>query len=298
MKNNKCYLLIIVTAILCYQVNLYAATIVLRSGAAVKGKLIERNEDEITIQDLETKQLRKIKAIFIKDLVLDPGEEKIVDKDEKKRKEREKEIEKEKEKEREKERKRAQGGGAAPTTDLLTELDPTVGLLPGIAMPVGKVGKVMSLGYGFHAFFDVGIPMPTTMFKIRPGLSAGFLYNTTKGGSSFSLEKRTPTIMMLPIIAYFKFQFIAPHGIRPYIKLGGGITPVLATNATSMDPTFAPGVGLGYVNEKIPYLEFYVDLGFLMAFEKVRGDFLTASIGIAYRFGAPSSTVSINLQKK
>ena len=149
----------------------------------------------------------------------------------------------------------------------------------------------------FNVFSDLNIPMKLDIFKIRPGLSVGFLYHTTKGGSSFSLSKRSPYVMMIPIIAYFKFQFILPYGFRPYIKIGGGITPVLAQGLTSFDPTFAPGIGLGYSNDTIPYLEFFVDMGVLMAFEKVRGDFITVSLGVSYRFGAPPPTKSVRLKK-
>jgi hypothetical protein len=52
-----------------------AATIGLKSGTSVKGKLISRTEDEVTIQDVQTRQLRSIKSVFIRDIVLDPGEE-------------------------------------------------------------------------------------------------------------------------------------------------------------------------------------------------------------------------------
>lgn len=272
MNLKKHYLLIFIFAILAYSINLDAASIVLRSGTALKGKLIDRNDEEITIQDPATKQLRVIKAIFIKDLVLDPGEEKIGVK----------------KKPAEPAKKGGTGaGGATASPDLLAALEPALGLMPGVAIPFGKINKGVNIGFGFTLFSDLSIPMKLDVLKIRPGLSIGFLYHTTKGGSPFSLEKRSPYVMMIPVIAYIKLQFIAPHGFRPYIKIGGGITPVLAQGMTSMDPTFAPGVGLGYVNGKIPYLEFYIDMGVLMAFEKVRGDFITASAGIAYRFGAP-----------
>lgn len=271
MKHKRFHLLLLcIFTILIYQVTLHAATIVLRSGAAVKGKLIDRNDDEITLQDAETRQLRKIKTIFVKDIVLDPGEEKI---GMKKKRDTARDL-------------KPQGGDEKPS-DFLSALDPTLGILPGVAVPFGDVSKAVNIGYGGTLFCDLALPVNIDILKIRPGLSVGFLYHTTKGGSSFSFSKKSAYVMMLPINAYFKFQFIAPYGLRPYIKVGGGITPVLAQGDSSFDPTIAPGIGLGYVNEKIPYLEFYIEAGVLMAFEKVRGDFITASLGLSYRFGAP-----------
>jgi hypothetical protein len=95
--------------------------------------------------------------------------------------------------------------------------------------------------------------------------------------------------MMLPIIAYGRFIYNSKIGLRPYLKVGGGITPVMA-GATDIDPTVAFCLGLGYINDKIPYIEFFVEAGMMMVFESLRGDFITANIGVAYRFGAPAAS--------
>ena len=92
---------------------------------------------------------------------------------------------------------------------------------------------------------------------------------------------------MLPVIAYAKFLYNFGTGLRPYIKVGGGITPVMG-GGTDIDPTVAVSLGLGYINPKIPYLEFFIEAGTMMVFESLRGDFITAKIGVAYRFGAPA----------
>ena len=239
----------------------------------VKGKLIDRTDDEITIQDPDTKQMRVIKTIFVRDLVLEQDEQKLVDKLEKKKKGKDLKL---------------RGG---EEEDLLKVLQPSIGIMPGIALPVGKLASKVQLGYGALLFADTGIPMKTEIFKVRFGLSVGFLYHQTKSAKS------TSSIMMIPIIAYTKLQFITPVGVRPYIKLGGGITPVMG-GGTSMDPTFAAGVGLGYVNNKIPFMEFFFEAGFMMAFEKVRGDFVTVNLGVAYRFGAPPATMAIKVEEK
>ena len=251
-----------------------AATIVLRSGVTVKGKLIDRTDDEITIQDPDTKQMRVIKTIFVRDLVLEKDEQKLVDKLEKKKKGKDLKLR-----------------GTDEGEDLVKVIQPTIGLMPGIALPVGKLASKVQLGYGALLFTDVGIPMKPEIFKVRFGLSVGFLYHQTKSAKSSS------SIMMLPVVAYTKLQFITAVGVRPYIKIGGGITPVMG-GGTSIDPTFNAAFGIGYVNSKIPFMEFFFEAGMLMAFEKVRGDFITVNLGFAYRFGAPPAARIIKVEEK
>ena len=263
--------IILLTVIYCMQAT--AATIVLRSGVTVKGKLVDRTDDEITIQDPDTKQMRVIKSIFVRDLVLEADEQKLVDKLEKKKKGKDLKL---------------RGG---EEEDLLKVLQPSIGIMPGIALPVGKLASRVQLGYGALLFADTGIPMKTDMFKVRFGLSVGFLYHQTKS------TKASSSIMMIPVVAYTRLQFITPVGVRPYIKVGGGITPVMG-GGTSIDPTAVAAFGLGYINNRIPYMEFFFEAGFMMAFEKVRGDFVTVNLGVAYRFGAPPATTTIKVEEK
>ncbi|OHD63027.1 MAG: hypothetical protein A2176_09405 [Spirochaetes bacterium RBG_13_51_14] len=264
MKNIAKYLCLITFSIIFLQIGSYAASIVLTNGVTIKGKLVARTNEEITIQDPDTKQYRVIKAVFVRDLILDPDEQNI---QEKKVKGKDLKLR----------------TGDTGESNLLYILQPSVGALPGIAYPVGKLGSKLNLGYGAHAFCDLQMPMniKATFFKIRLGLSVGFMYHATKSTDASS------SLSIIPIIAYTKFQFITDIGLRPYVKLGGGITPVFG-GGSSFDPTLAAGLGLGYVNNKIPYLEFYFEAGMMMAFESVRGDFITASLGVAYRFGAPT----------
>mgnify|MGYP001251463147 CR=1 FL=1 len=263
--------IILLTVIYCMQAT--AATIVLRSGVTVKGKLVDRTDDEITIQDPDTKQMRVIKSIFVRDLVLEADEQKLVDKLEKKKKGKDLKL---------------RGG---EEEDLLKVLQPSIGIMPGIALPVGKLASRVQLGYGALLFADTGIPMKTDMFKVRFGLSVGFLYHQTKS------TKASSSIMMIPVVAYTRLQFITPVGVRPYIKVGGGITPVMG-GGTSIDPTAVAAFGLGYINNRIPYMEFFFEAGFMMAFEKVRGDFVTVNLGVAYRFGAPPASPTIKVEEK
>jgi hypothetical protein len=264
MKKNLYCILIILLVLFCYQIDLKASVITLKSGVIITGKMIDMNDESITIQDSSTKQLRSIKSVFIRDIILDPIEKKI-------------EV-------KEKKGKDIKLRGERVDT-LLYELQPELGILPGIAYPFGKLGNALKIGYGAYIFSDVRVPMKQENFQIRLGLSVGFLYHGTNRPDVSS------NVMMLPIIAYGKFLYNFGTGLRPYIKVGGGITPVMA-GATDMDPTVAVSIGLGYINNKLPYLEFFIEAGMMMVFESVRGDFITANIGVTYRFGAPTAEIS------
>ena len=264
MKKNLNFILIILLVLFCYQSNLKAATITLKAGVTITGTMIDMNDESITVKDSATKQLRNIKSVFVRDIILDPIEKKI--------------------EEKQKKGKDIKLRGERIDT-LLYDLQPELGILPGIAYPFGKLGKALKIGFGGHIFSDVRVPMKQENFQIRLGLSVGFLYHGTNRPDVSS------NVMMLPVIAYGKFLYNFGTGLRPYIKVGGGITPVMA-GATDMDPTVAVGIGLGYINNKLPYLEFFIEAGMMMVFESVRGDFITANIGVSYRFGSPAVETS------
>jgi len=300
MKKNLYFLVIAALVLFCYQINVHAATITLKSGVVVNGPLMDITDDSVTIKDPITNQPRNIKTVYIRDIVLDPSEKKIGEKHKQKEKEieaiKEKEAQEKAAKEKEAKEKEAREKAAkekeakgkeiklmgTDTSNLLSQIDPELGLLPGIAYPFGKLGNAVNFGFGANLFSDVRVPIPQDVkgFQIRLGLSVGFLYHTT------SRSDVSSTLMMLPITAYGKFLYNFDIGLRPYLKVGGGITPVMA-GTTDMDPTAAFALGLGYINDKIPYLEFFVEAGMMMVFESVRGDFITANVGVAYRFGAP-----------
>lgn len=233
-----------------------AATIVLNGGATVKGKLIDKDEEKITIQDPYTKQLTQIKLVNILNITLDPDESKFLE-DKKKK------------------------GSVAARESMVMKLEPEIGILPGIAYPFGKIGSVVNFGYGANLFSDVRIPLKYKNFNIRLGLSVGFIFHgTTRADISANL-------IMLPITIYGKIGYAFDMGLRLYLKLGGGITPMMAKSMLDMDPTAAFGIGLGYVPPKAPFIEIFIEAGMMMLFEQVRGDFITANVGVAFRFGTP-----------
>lgn len=249
-------LIIVTILILLSTLKLSAATIILKNGATVKGALIDKTDDKVTIQDQWTRQLRSINSDAILSLTLEAGEQKIVDA----------------------KKKKIMFVG----DNLLTSLQPTIGIMPGIAYPVGKMGSRIGIGFGFNAFADVAIPVVPDLMAIRFGLSVGYLYHGT------SNTEYSSSIMHIPVNAYVKLQFLTSIGLRPYIKAGGGITPVISGSATDIAPSVVAAAGLGYSHAKIPYMEFFIEAGYTMVFESIRGDFVTAHIGVAYRFGAPT----------
>lgn len=260
LRINKWFFLISFFILILSSLELSAATIILKNGATVKGALIDKTDSTVTIQDQWTKQLRSINSDAILSLTLEADEQKIVDKKKKK---------------------------IFVGDNILTTLQPTIGIMPGIAYPVGKIGSRIGIGFGFNAFADVAIPVKPDLMAVRFGLSVGYLYHgTTKTDYSSS-------IMHLPVDAYVKLQFLTSMGLRPYIKVGGGITPVISGSATDIAPSVVAAAGLGYSPNKIPYMEFFIEAGYRMVFESLRGDFVTANIGVAYRFGAPASIMTL-----
>jgi hypothetical protein len=239
--------------IIVQKIDINAATVVLTTGVTIKGKMIDRDKDQIVIQDPYTREVKTIKNAFIRDITLDPDEAKLQQK---------------------------KGAGSLSGSGLLYVMQPELGILAGVAYPLSTVGKNLALGYGGCVFSDIAMPKMPDIFKIRLGLSAGYMYHPTINSDYAKF------LHFIPIFLYAKFQFITKVGLRPYIKLGGGYTPVLSSGGNSSDLTAIGAVGLGYINSKIPFLEFFIEGGVNMFFEKTNAYLITAHIGIAYRFGA------------
>ena len=256
------YLLFITILILFSYLDVSAATIVLKNGATVKGALLDKTDEKITIQDIYTKEVRVIRSDAILSITLEATDQKVVE--EKKK------------------------GNIFAGKNLLEQLEPTLGIMPGISLPIGKIGSKVKLGFGGNVFADVALPVMPGRLAIRFGLSVGCLYHTTSGTDYAS------SLLHLPVDAYMKIQILTSVGVRPYIKIGGGITPIMSGGTTDVPPSAIAAVGLGYSNAKIPYLEFFIEAGYRMVFESLRGDFVTANIGVAYRFGLPADTGKTN----
>jgi hypothetical protein len=147
-----------------------------------------------------------------------------------------------------------------------------IGLLPMVGFPIGDLAPVVDLGYGGNVDIDFLIPIKGKNINLGIGLTTGFhMYSTNEGN-----------MMMVPILLNFKFLYHTRLGIRPFVRISGGMTLTML-GGSSFDPTMYAGVGIGYINAKIPFLEFFVEGGYRMIFESIRGDFVNAQVGVAYR---------------
>ena len=269
MKTKLTIFIAILLIIAIYAAQADAATIVLRSGVTVKGKLIDRTDDEITIQDPDTKQMRIIKTIFVRDLVLEPDEQKLAEKLEKKKKKG----------------KDLKLRGTDEGEDLLKVIQPTIGLMPGIAYPLGKVASKIRLGYGAHPVHRRGHPHeagdlqgPLRTFR-RLSLSPDQV-------SQIVIEHHdAPHNRLYETSIHLRRRGAALHQDRRRHHPGHEQRRQLH----SIRP-LPPHLDWDMLTDKIPFMEFFLEAGMMMAFEKVRGDFITVNMGFAYRFGAPPAT--------
>lgn len=171
---------------------------------------------------------------------------------------------------------------------LSTMLQPKLGLYPGMVLPIGDLGQSLGIGFGATVFGDIRIPLNVPAWMaLRGGLLIGFSFMGTKDSESDA------SIMMLPIIVFGKIIFPLDFGLRPYLSLGGGISMVILKgdpsnedlpDASSADGTLDIRFGAGYVHRSLPDIEFILDIGYMMAFETVTGNFLSVSLGVSYRF--------------
>ncbi len=165
-------------------------------------------------------------------------------------------------------------------------LRPEIGARGSFIIPFGDPAP--SLGHGYGASLHVDIePYAYKLFSLRTGISSGFMY--FKNGTS----NVAATLLVFPQYVYLKFSLQTANGFLAYAKLGGGISValldkktygVIGTKRAAFDPTAIGGLGFGYNPPKIANLVVFVEGDFSILFEKISGQFLSASLGIAYRF--------------
>ena len=165
---------------------------------------------------------------------------------------------------------------------------PGIGLLLGINMPMGEIGKALAMGYG--GLITAGMTLPAKLGRsanLAGRLHAGY-YTLPGGGNDF-----TGTVTMIPFTASLELFFFTEGGVRPYFSLGGGVSYLTLSgdagenkisNASSVDGTLAFNCGIGYTAKNMPDVEFMLNYTFLMVFEKVIGQFSMVSLGAQYRF--------------
>lgn len=171
----------------------------------------------------------------------------------------------------------------------ITIYSPRAGIFAGISSATGDVGKAINTGFFGMLFNDYKIPVTSFVpqTELRAGLMAGYFTYTSRV-SGFPAD-----LSLIPIIAYGEISYQTEIGLGPYFRIGSGITKTSLTdhsdniekqNASSMDGILMIGTGMSYMNEHLPYLEFFINLNYIMITEKVAGNFINASFGTAYHF--------------
>jgi opacity protein-like surface antigen len=162
------------------------------------------------------------------------------------------------------------------------------GLLPGMSFPVGELGGLIKVGFAGNIFSDLAVPISFLKSRglyLRSGLSIGY----APFGSAVS--EYDAKISLLPLLAYAELAYPLQVGIKPFVRFGtGGTFSSLkdksenpgASDESSFDYTLALGAGASYQHRAIPRVEFLLNLGYMILFEEVNGNFINISIGACY----------------
>jgi hypothetical protein len=153
-------------------------------------------------------------------------------------------------------------------------------------VPFGEPAPFLGYGYGAALYFDLA-PYEYQVFSLRIGLSSEFMYFKHDTSST------SATLMVFPEYAHIKFAVQFPFGLLLYPKLGCGVSvallkkkeyKIINVDDASIDLTVVGGFGIGYNPPKVRNLVVFVEGDYKMLFESVSGQFLSASLGVAYRF--------------
>ena len=167
---------------------------------------------------------------------------------------------------------------------------PRAGLFVSYMMPSGDIGSALDPAIGFGLMGDVQVPIPyleKRNFDLRSGLALGY------AKFSSTVKDFAAEVTLIPILINNELGYQTNFGLRPYFTLDLGITMAsLADNSpnpekkdtSSMDMTLFTGVGAGYRHRKLPMLEVFLDVGYMMVFEQVNGNFININFGAAYHF--------------
>jgi hypothetical protein len=101
------------------------------------------------------------------------------------------------------------------------------------------------------------------------------------------------TLMAFPEYVHIKFSIQFPFGLMLYPKLGCGVSitllkkkeyKIFSRKDNSIDLTAVGGFGIGYNPPAVKNLVLFIEADYKMLFESVSGQFVSASLGVAYRF--------------
>ncbi len=250
------YFSIIGILIVLSEISLFSASIVLKNNKTIEGIIVEDGREIITVKEFITNKQYKIKRSDIREIKYDEKEQ----------------LKKEE----------------PDWEGFIEKYKLRAGILPAFIIPTGDVGGSLGMGFGMQIFSDILLLEKET--NLRAGASLGY--------SSFNVEAtgKTGTLTLLPILVYANAAYPLPSGLRPYAKIGFGLTMASLSgeyedgesiNTSSSDLTLSVSIGTGYALASLPNLELLVDISYMIVFEEVSGNFASLSLGIAYRFDKP-----------
>ncbi|MBN2160456.1 MAG: hypothetical protein JW807_13765 [Spirochaetes bacterium] len=174
----------------------------------------------------------------------------------------------------------------APSATIAERIQPEIGARGSFVMPFGKPEPFLGYGWGAALYFDL-VPYAYQVFSLRVGVTSEFMY------FKHSTSSTAATLMIFPEYAHIKFSVQLDNGFLIYPKIGCGISIALLdkkeysffnVSKNSYDLTAIAGLGIGYNPPAIRSLVVFAEADYKMLFEKVEGHFVTASIGIAYKY--------------
>ncbi|OHD64894.1 MAG: hypothetical protein A2176_04630 [Spirochaetes bacterium RBG_13_51_14] len=169
---------------------------------------------------------------------------------------------------------------------IIGKIRPEIGAQGSFVVPFGSPKPYLGYGYGCSLYADVS-SYEKNMFSLRLGLTSGFMYFDKKKSNV------SANLIILPEYAHVRFLIQFENGFRMYPKLGCGIGvamlkkkeyKIINKNKLSYDLTAVGGVGIGYNPPAVKNLVVFAEGDYLMLFESVSGQFVTASCGVAYTF--------------
>lgn len=166
---------------------------------------------------------------------------------------------------------------------------PRAGFFAGISSATGDVGKTVNAGFFGMLFNDYKIPVISSdsLTELRAGLMAGYFTYSSK------VPEFPADLSLIPVIAYGEISYHTEIGLSPYFRVGSGISKTSLAdhsdsfekqNVSSIDGILLIGTGISYLNKNLPFLEFFINLNYIMVTETTSGNFINASFGTAYHF--------------
>lgn len=169
---------------------------------------------------------------------------------------------------------------------IVEKIRPEIGARGTFIAPFGAIKPNLGFGYGCALHFDLSA-YTTGIFSLRPGVTSEFMYFDHKTSNV------KVNLIMLPEYAHIRFLLQWDFGLFVYPKVGCGATfgflkkteyGIKSFNKKSIDLTVIGGVGIGYNPPKVKNLIVFAEADYMMIFESLNGQFVTASVGIGYKF--------------